>query len=167
MLRTNAKIWIVIGLLASAAAAQAQSAAQGIGSLSGGERLRVRGCGRSASPVTLAVTLNQAGAWSATEGSTTYTGTSTALSRRVLRLALDAASLAAFEAFLEAEASDLCDEAVTLSSLSAGGLLKLNKRETFARMRVRARGEGTSASGESGAAVYRLRVRGAWNRAEI
>ncbi|MBM4382106.1 MAG: hypothetical protein FJ091_01930 [Deltaproteobacteria bacterium] len=164
--KLNAKLWILTALLATAGAANAQTGAQGIGTLSGGERLGVRGCGRTASPVTLAVTLNQAGAWSANDGTTTLTGTATALSRPVLSLTLDSASLAAFETALESEASDLCDEAVAISSLRVRSVLKINKRETFAKMRAHAVGQGTSASG-SGAVQYKLRVRGAWNRADI
>lgn len=165
MKKPNMQLWILFALIASAGAAHAQTAAQGSGTLSGAERLKIRGCGRQTTPVTLDVTLDPSGAWSASDGSTSYTGTAAPLRRHALSLTLDAASLAAFETALETEASDLCDEAVAINSLSVRGALKINKRETFAKLRVHARGEGTSASG-SGAGKYKLRARGAWNRAD-
>ena len=151
-----------LGLLALASLASAQSFPDGSGTLAGGDRLRVPGCGRDGGPVSLAVTLGSTGAWTAAGGGATYSGTSTTVRGRVMRLTLDAASLAALEAALEADASTLCEEAVTLSSLNTRAALKVNKRETRAALGLLARGMGTTASGGEGNGGYALRARGPW-----
>ena len=116
----------------------AQTFPDGSGNLAGADRLRVPGCGRDGGPVSLAVTLGSNGAWTAAGGGASYSGTSTvsrgSYGRRVMRLTLDAASLAALETALEADASTLCEEAVTISSLTTRAVLKVNKRETRAKL---------------------------------
>jgi len=157
----------LLGLFALAAAANAQNALQGSGTLDGADRLRVPGCGRQGGPVALDLTLDPTGAWSLDDGTTTYTGTSTPLTRRVLRLTPDAASLAALEAKLESDASALCEETVTITSLHANAALKVNKRRDRAQLYVRVRGNGTTASGDDGTGLYQLGARGGWSPSSL
>ena len=163
--RKNLIALALLGSLALAGAASAQTAPAGNGTLAGGERIRVKGCGREAGPVTLGVTLAANGNWTITEGSNTYTGTSTAVTDRRVRLTPDAGSLALLETNLESEASGICEETVTITALTANGGLKVNKRGDRARVFVHARGEGSSASG-TGRGSYRVRTRGAWTLAQ-
>lgn len=155
-----------LGFLALASAASAQTFPDGSGTLAGADRLRVPGCGRDGGPVSLAVTLGSNGAWTAAGGGASYSGTSTlergSYGRRVMRLTLGATSLAALEAALEADASILCEEAVTISSLTTRAALKVNKRETRAWIGLHARGTGTTAGGGDGNGVYGVRARGPW-----
>jgi hypothetical protein len=149
-------------LLALANAASAQFAPGEGGTLAGGERLRVPGCGRLGGAVTLDMTLAPDGAWAIDTGANQYTGTSNALAPRLIRLTLDADSLAALESKLESEATTLCEEPVTISSLNANAALKLNKRRNHARLFLRARAAGSTESGAEGSGLYRLRARGEW-----
>ena len=153
---------LLLGFLALASQASAQSVPDGSGTLTGGDRLRVPGCGRQGGPVSLDVTLAANGNWTATGSGATYSGTSTAMNGRVVRLTLDAASLAALEAALKTDASALCEEAVTISALNANAALMVNKRQDRARLFLHARGAGTTASGGEGNGLYRLRARGPW-----
>jgi hypothetical protein len=132
------------------------------GTLIGRDRLRVPRCGRQVGPVSADVTLDPSGAWSADLGATTYTGTSTAPTPRLHLLTLDAASLAALEASLEADASALCEEPVTISSLTAKAALKVNKRRDRARLYLRARAMGSGASGTPRTGLYQLGAGGPW-----
>jgi hypothetical protein len=155
----------LLGSLALASGAAAQTLPAGNGTLAGGERIRVKGCGREAGPVTLGVSLAANGDWTITEGANTYTGTATATTNRLARLTPSAGTLALLETNLESEASGICEETVTISALTANGALKVNKRGDRARVFVLARGEGSSASG-TGRGSYRLRTRGAWTLAQ-
>jgi hypothetical protein len=153
--------WILLGLLSFAAGASAQTFPDGSGTLSGGERLRIRGCGRDGGAVTLATTLAANGNWTVASGGSTYTGTGNAVTRRLVRLTPDAASLALLDTNLEADATALCGETVTITALSANGAMKVNKRQTRARIFFRAEGAGSSTGG-AGNGVYRVRGRGPW-----
>jgi hypothetical protein len=148
--------------LALAPPALAQFAPGEGGSLVGGDRLRVPRCGRQAGPIQADVTLDPSGAWSADLGAATYAGTSTAPTPRLRLLTLDAASLAALEASLEADATALCEEAVTIDALNVNAALKVNKRRDRARIYLRARALGSSASGTPGTGLYQLRAGGMW-----
>ena len=165
----------LLGLLALASGASAQTFPNGGGTLAGADRLRVPGCGRDAGLISVAVTAAPfacvlggpglvapctGGAWTAAIGSAPYSGTGDAINERLARLSLDAASLAALEAALEADASALCEETVTISSLTANAALKLNKRKTHAWLGLRARSRGMTASGGEGIGSYALRARG-------
>jgi hypothetical protein len=151
----------LLGFLALAAEASAQAVPDGAGTLTGRDRLRVPGCGREAGPISVDVTLAANGAFTADVGGTTYGGTSTQRNRRFARLTFDAASLSALDAALEADASALCEEAVTIDSLNAKAALKVNKRQTRARLHVGVRASGSSASGD-GDGTYRIRAGGDW-----
>jgi hypothetical protein len=159
-----------LGLLALTSPASAQTFPQGGGNLAGADRLRVLGCGRDGSLISVAITAQPyaclvapctGGAWTATIGAATYSGTGDAINERIARLRLDAASLAALETVLEADASALCEEPVTISSLSANAALKVNKRQTRAWLGLRARARGMASGGE-GVGSYALRARGPW-----
>ena len=161
-----------VGLFALASTASAQSFPRGGGTLAGADRLGVPGCGRGGGLISAAVAAEPyayasimpgpGGDWTATVGTTAYSGSGNAINDRLARLALDAASLAALRAALETGASTLCGEAVTISSLNANAALKLNKRQTHAWLGLRARGMGTTASGGEGNGRYALRARGPW-----
>jgi hypothetical protein len=152
----------LLGFLVLAAAANAQTVPDGSGTLAGGDRLRVPGCGRQAGPVRVDFALAANGGWTADLGAISYSGTSTQLGPRVARLTLDTASLAALETALETDASALCEEAVTINSLTTNAALLVNKRQTLARLLVGARATGSTASGAEGGGLYRLRAGGAW-----
>jgi hypothetical protein len=152
----------LLGFIAFAAAANAQTVPDGSGTLAGGDRLRVPGCGREAGPVSVDFALAANGAWTADLGATTYSGTSTQLGPRLARLTLDAASLAALETALETDASALCEETVTIDSLATRAALVVSKRQTRARLLFGARATGTSAGGGEGNGLYQLRAGGAW-----
>ena len=174
------RLLTLLGLLALAPAASAQTFPNGGGTLAGADRLLVPGCGRDGGLINVAVTAEPfacvlggpglvapctGGAFTAAIGAVTYSGTGDAINDRLARLTLDAASLAALEAALEADASALCEEAVTIRSLTANAALKVNKRKTHAwlGLRARARGmSGSSGSGGEGSAIYALRARGPW-----
>jgi hypothetical protein len=166
-----------LGLLALASAASAQTFPNGAGNLAGADLLRVPGCGRDGGLISIALTAEPfacilggpglvapctGGAWTASTGAASYAGTGDAINERLARLTLDAASLAALEAALEAKASALCEEAVTISSLTANAALKVNKRQTHAWLGLRARARGMNAGGDEGIALYALRARGPW-----
>jgi hypothetical protein len=152
----------LLGFLAVAAAANAQTVPDGGGTLAGGDRLRVPGCGRQAGPVSVDFALAANGDWTADLGAATYSGTSTQVGPRLARLTLDAASLAALETALETDASALCEETVTIDSLTTRAALVVSKRETRARLHLGARATGATVSGGEGAGLYLLRARGAW-----
>ena len=167
----------VLGLLALASTASAQTFPSGAGNLAGTERLSVPGCGRDGGLISVALTAQPfacvaggpslvapctGGAWTATIGASSYAGTGDAINERLARLTLDAASLAALEAALEADASALCEETVTITSLTANAAFKVNKRQTRAWLGLRARARGTNAGGDEGIALYTLRARGPW-----
>jgi hypothetical protein len=159
-----------LGLVSIASIASAQTFPDGGGNLAGADRLRVPGCGRDGGPSFVAVSLGSNGAWTASTSDTptgpvtaTYSGTSTTVRGRIMRLTLDTASLAALETKLETDSSVLCEEAVTISALTTRAALKVNKRETHARIGLFARGTGTTASGDDGNGAYGLRARGPWS----
>ena len=159
-----------LGFLALASTASAQTFPDGGGNLTGAERLRVPGCGRDGGPTFLSVSLGSNGAWTASMSDTptgptvvTYSGTSTTVGGRIMLLALNTASLAALETALEADSSTLCEAAVTISSLTTRAALKVNKRETRARIGLHARGTGTIAGGGDGNGIYHVRARGPWS----
>jgi len=147
---------------ALATSASAQFAPGEGGTLIGGERLRVPGCGRLGGAVTLDMTLAPDGAWTIDTGANAYSGTSNPLAPRLIRLMFDAESLATLASKLEGEATTLCEEPVTIDSLDANAALKLNKRRDHARLFVRARASGSTESGAHGSGLYRLRARGQW-----
>lgn len=143
--------------LAAAAQAGAQTPA-GSGSLSGRERLRVEDCTRDAGSANVAFTLAANGAWSASAHGQLYTGTSNT-TRRTTRLAFDGGSEALLSAHLDDEAEDDCEGNFSLTEL--GGTLKVNKRETRAKLRIDARGNGVFVRGVH--AKFRLKAKGRWN----
>ncbi|MBM4382107.1 MAG: hypothetical protein FJ091_01935 [Deltaproteobacteria bacterium] len=158
--------------LALAGSALAE-APYGKAQLSGAERLRVTSCGRSGGALTLDFEIQplvciasilpcpEDGAWSLTGTPAPLSG----LSRggpRAVRLSLDDQSLGALEAALEAEASEICGEAIDLAGLRAGGALKISKSREQARLVLFASARATSADGESSRATYRVRARGKW-----
>lgn len=154
----------LLALLALAGQAGAETTLAGAGTLSGGERLRVPRCGRMAGPVSVDFALAPDGGWTAAVGDDAYAGSSTPIGRRLARLTLDAESLAELEATLAGDASALCDEEVSISRLFHAAALKLSKRGDRARVYLRARAFGSSASGARGTGLYQLRAGGAWTQ---
>jgi hypothetical protein len=161
----KSKIPLILGLALIAASANGQTAPAGSGTLSGGQRIGASGCGKDTGSASVAFNLAANGAFSANASGDTYTGTSTTMGR-VTRLALDAGSLALLEAVLESDASDLCEESVAITSLSVTqSTLKVNKRQTAAKLQVKARGTGTSTGG-GGTGKFRLKAVGPWQIAQ-
>jgi hypothetical protein len=155
----------LLGLLALATQASAQTIPAGAGTLDGGDRLRVPGCGRQGGPVSVDFALAADGAWTAAAGDETYSGSSTQLTPRLARLTLDAESAAELQDELASEASELCEQEVTIGALRHVAALKVSKRGDRARLHLRARAFGSGASGERGPGLYRLRAGGAWTPA--
>jgi len=143
-------------------AATAQTA--GSGTVAGADRIKASGCGKESSPISIAVTIDGAGAWTADVGGDVLSGTSNTIGRSA-NLTLDQASLSLLDTVLEDLASQLCEETVSISSLGVTrARVKINKRQTSAKLSFKAIGTGTSASG-SGAGSYRIKAKGAWTPA--
>lgn len=146
--------------LAFALAAPASALIDNSGSFAGSERLQVRGCGLHARTVSGDYVFSngfyQGGAFTLNVGGSLYTGTYRVEAPHALRFSFDAASLAAFQAALEAGATSLCGDSTTLAELAAGGVLVLNKRGDRARLFLRARAR----TSDGKPALYRLRGAG-------
>jgi len=174
-MRNSFRLLASIFALALAGSAFAE-APHGEAQLNGAERLRVKSCGRSGGAVTLDFEIQPLACAASIlpcpkDGSWSLTGTPAPLSGlsrggpRVARLSLHDQSLGALEAALEAEASEICGEAIDLSSLHAGGALKISKSREHARLVLFASARATSANGDASRATYRVRARGAWQAA--
>jgi len=147
-------------VLAIATAASAQVPA-GSGTLAGGDRLKVEGCGKDSGAISVAFTLGGNGTWTANVAGDVYGGSSTT-SGRVTSLTFDAASQSLLDSALEEAASDLCEDDVTINSLTlTQAKLKVSKRGDRAKLQVKARGTGVSSEG-SGNGKYRLKATGTW-----
>jgi hypothetical protein len=157
----QAKILLILGLAVLATNANAQTVPAGSGTLTGKQRIGASGCGNDSGSASVTVNLAADGTFSANANGDTYAGTSTTMGR-VTRLSLDAGSLFLLEAVLEDDASALCDEAVDITALTpTQAMLKVNKRQTAAKLQVKANATGTSTSG-SGRGKFRLTAVGAW-----
>ena len=111
-------LWVLAVCLFAALQAGAQTVVPaGAGTLSGTQRLKASGCGKDTGAVSVPFTLVADGTWSADLDGDVYTGTSQTRGR-VVRLSFDAASQAELVAELADEASSLCQDTVTISSLS-------------------------------------------------
>lgn len=128
--------------------------------------IRVKpGCGKNSQSLFGTWTF-AAGTFAATTtGNPVLAGTSTAqgASNKVFRLTFDGPSKALFDDAMESWASALCGTQITLLQPSAISRfdLKLNKRQTRAKVTLMAAGNGTSALG-NGTGTYKAIVRGAW-----
>jgi len=157
----QAKIILILGLALLAASANAQTVPAGSGTLTGKQRIGASGCGNDSGPTSVVVNLAANGTFSANANGDTYAGTSTTMGR-VTRLTLDMGSQFLLESVLEDDASNLCEEAVDITSLTVTqATLKVNKRQTAAKLQVKANGTGTSTSG-SGRGKFALKAVGPW-----
>jgi hypothetical protein len=159
----QAKIILILGLALLAASANAQTVPAGSGTLTGKQRIGASGCGNDSGPSSVTVNLAADGTFSANANGDTYAGTSTTMGR-VTRLTLDMGSKFLLESVLEDDSSDLCGEAVDIDSQSltlTQATLKVNKRQTAAKLQLKAAATGTSASGD-GKGKFRLTAVGAW-----
>ena len=148
-----------LACLAFASAAFAQA---GSGTLSGPESLKIQSCAKGRGNPSVAVAVDANGGF--TIGA--YAGTSTTTGR-VTQLSLDQASLGLLDTTLEANASNACGTAVTLTSLTiTQSTLKANKRGDRAKLQLKASGTGTSSEG-SGSGKYRFKATGAWQAAPL
>jgi hypothetical protein len=152
-----------VGVLLVCGAMTSAAFASGTGTFIGADRLQVTRCGSDPNPQTVDFTLTPSGGWTAIVGGNTYTGTSTASSSgRNVTLALDGPSFALLTQVLVTQASQLCNEIVSVTTLAVTrATLKLNKANTAAKLRVRAMAAGTAASG-TGRGKYDLKVSGPW-----
>jgi hypothetical protein len=155
---------LTLALLLSLTSAAATAQTAGSGTVSGGERIKASGCGKESAPISVAVTVDGTGAWTANVNGDVFSGTSIT-TRRTANLTLDAGSLALLDTLLEDQVSGLCEETVSINSLAVTrARLKINKRQTGAKLAFRAVGSGTSTSG-SGTGAYRIKARGTWTPA--
>jgi hypothetical protein len=135
--------------------------AAGSGTLVGAEKFKVSKCGSFTAGGNAVIAIAANGAFSANVGGNLYTGTATTVGRNIT-FVLDANSLALFSAVLADEASDLCEESVTVNSLTVTkATLKLNKTQTAAKLQFAATGAGSAASG-TGTGKYSLKGAGSW-----
>jgi hypothetical protein len=160
--------WLVALALALSAPAFAQD---GTAMLSSGKgTIKVKpGCGKDSQPL-FGTWVFSAGTWTATSGAgLDLSGTSAArgMSGKVFDLQFDAQSKDEFDDALESWASAVCGVPVTLQaqgSTVSSFSLKLNKRQTRAKLTLFATGNGTSAAGK-GVGTYKAIVRGSWQPA--
>ena len=135
---------------------------------SGKGTIRVRpGCGKDSQPLHGTWVFTNGAFTATTTGSPVLAGTSTAQgsSGKSFLLSFDLPSRALFDDALESWASALCGTPITLMQSSISHFdLKLNKRRTRAKVRLFARGEGTSVEG-NGTGKYKAIVRGSWQDA--
>jgi hypothetical protein len=157
----QAKVHLILGLALLAASANAQTVPAGSGTLTGSQRIGVSGCGNDSGPTSVTVNLAANGTFSANANGDTYAGTSTMMGS-VTRLTMDMGSQFLLESVLEDDATVLCGETVDITSLSlTQATLKVNKRQTAAKLQIKAGATGTSTSG-SGKGKFRLTAVGAW-----
>jgi len=160
----QAKILLILGLALLAASANAQTVPAGSGTLTGSQRIGVSGCGNDSGPVSVMVNLAANGTFSADANGDTYAGTSSMMGS-ANRLSMDMGSRFLLESVLEDDASVLCGETVDITSLSlTQATLKVNKRQTAAKLQVKAGATGTSTSG-TGTGKFRLTAVGPWTPA--
>jgi hypothetical protein len=154
----------VVGLLVLSGLASSAWAA-GHASFSTNEKLKVSKCGSDSGGVGVDFTLAGDGTWTAVSSGNTYTGTSVVAGKSIA-LTMDANSRAILAAEIADNASDLCDDFVTVTSLTVTkAMLKLNKSQTAAKVQFAATAAG-SASGVTGSAKYALKGSGTWSTAQ-
>lgn len=136
----------------------------GSGTLTGSDRIRASGCGGETSSLSVAFTLAGDGSWTADVDGEDFAGTSTTAGR-VTRLTFSGPSLALLELGLEDSASELCDDTITINSLTVTqAQLKVSKRGDRAKLQIKARAAGTSSEG-NGTGKFRAKATGAWQTA--
>ena len=160
------KLGLALAVLFAATAGLAQ--ASGNGALSGTARIKVKPeCGKNRQAVNANWTLSGSSFSALTLGNGTPALTGSAstqgASGRIFRLAFDAPSQAIFDDALESWASFVCGGTpVTLARVNVTHFdLKLNKRKTRAKVKLYARGAGTSPLG-AGTGSYKAIERGSW-----
>jgi hypothetical protein len=136
------------------------------GILSGKEKLKVKGCGSGGGPQTVTFLIADDGAWSATADAHTYTGTAVVTgSLRKVDLVFDPASILLLASVLGDQAAFLCRDPVGVTSiLVPTSTLKVNKKQTTAKLQVKVTATGVSSQG-SGSGKYDLKAKGPWSAA--
>ena len=133
----------------------------GQGSLAGSEKFKVSRCGKEGGPTSVDLSLAANNTFSLVTEGRTYTGTYSGTGN-AFTFSLDQASIQQFGDVMAGNASDLCDAAVTVGSVSVrSASLKLNKSHTAAKLKFSATGTG-SANGVSGTASFKLKAGGNW-----
>jgi hypothetical protein len=155
--------WLLAALVL---ALSAPAFADGSGSLSGTGKLKVKGCGGDSSPMTWNLDVT-GGAFTIDGGPAGGTAMPVGASGKIWNLAFDANTKAGFDMFLAAIASNLCETQVTLTQPSTVSQfnLKLNKRQTRAKLTLFVSGSGVSIEGAS-TGTLKLKLRGSWQAAQ-
>jgi hypothetical protein len=154
---------VLAALFAFASAAHAQSVPAGSGTLPFKEKLKTP-CGGFADAGTLVLVLNANETWSAEAPAGNFAGTMTPLDARgrSWRLDFDGPSLAAYEAYLEDEATDLCSSPVSISNLALSLVVKMGKNGTQASATLKASATGVAAL-FAGNGKHQLEAKGAFS----
>jgi len=166
MYRSMVRVVVVagaLGLMASSAEAQLG----GIGTASGTDKLRVKGCGKGKAPAAFNFTVSDDGTWFARdEEGYFFSGGYSAVSAKKFDLRFDSGSEALFVANLENVASSLCGQGVNVTSaVRQKFFLKVNKKRTKAKVRAKYSLTGT-AGGEPGTAKYILKAAGPYTEVQ-
>jgi hypothetical protein len=160
---------LFVGLLLLGCVGLASSMwADGIGSFLVVEKLKTAQCGSSKGVGPLTFTLTQANThygvipvyltWSAMFSGNNYTGyVGRYYHLNPLYLQIDADGLALLTSMLANRASELCETLVTPSDVSVEAILKVNKRQTAAKLQINATMALSDGSGS-----YSLKGRGHW-----
>jgi len=155
------RVLLALALAASTVA----SAFTGTGTLTGTSKFVVPGCGTDRGAFATSITVAADGTWRAesTEGSS-FSGTYVPVGRanRKIRFAFDEATTSALDSSVVADASTLCNRAVTLTGMHAHTLtLSLIRKGTEAKLIIAYSFSGR-ARGRSGTASYHVTGRGPW-----
>ena len=155
---------VVVALIGLPAAVFAQTFPAGSGTLAGKASLSIKGCGKGSDRGATSYPLDGAGSF-VEDGSIAATAIPQGSSGRVFNLSYDAANLAIIRAIFEDVASEFCQSQFTISSFQASGSLKLNKRNTRAKVRQSATLTGTDGVGGSHTGRFKAKDSGAWTLA--
>lgn len=146
-----------------ASTAFAQTVPAGSATLPFKEKLKTP-CGGFADAGTLVLVLNGNATWSAETPAGVFSGTMTALDERgrSWRLDFDGGSLAAYEAYLEGEATDICSSPVSISDLVVSLVVKMGKDAAKASVTLKASGTGVAAI-FAGAGKHSIKAKGVFS----
>jgi hypothetical protein len=145
-----------------ASAAHAQTVPAGSGTLGFKEKLATS-CGSFADVGTMDVVLFANETWTADTPAGDFGGTLTPLDTkgRSWRLDFDGGSLAAYEAYLEDQATMICSSPVSISDLVVELVVKLGKGNTTATATLKAQATGVAAI-FSGRGKHQIEAKGAF-----
>lgn len=154
---------VTLLVLGASDGANGQTVPAGGATLASTTKLKVEGCPtrRGSGPTTYVLAAD--GSWSATVGSDTLPGTATSSSPngRLWTIAYPPEALDEIASSLEESAGLACSSTFTISSRQASATLKLNKRQTRAKVTLQATFTG-DAGGTPHNGTFKATGAGAW-----